>query len=68
MVRLPLASILARTLGIPCVVNVTRFDEIPDYGIIALNGKTGEVVINPDKDKLEYYQDKINQKKCLRKN
>jgi phosphotransferase system enzyme I (PtsI) len=53
------ASILARTLDIPTVVNLRdRFDEIPHYGILAINGATGEVVINPNKFILEVYDKK----------
>src|SRR5690554_6752736 len=61
------ASILARTLGIPCVVSVSRFDEIPHYGVIALDGKTGEIVLNPDTKKLSYYQEKMISEKILKK-
>lgn len=61
------ASILARTLGIPCVVNVNRYEEIPHFGVIALNGKTGEVIINPDKEKVNYYQQQIIYEKNLKK-
>jgi phosphotransferase system enzyme I (PtsI) len=53
------ASILARTLDIPTVVNLKeRFDEIPHFGLLAINGATGEVVINPNKFIKEVYAKK----------
>ena len=53
------ASILARTLDIPTVVNLKeRFDEIPHFGLLAINGATGEVVINPNKFITEVYAKK----------
>lgn len=55
------AAILARTLNIPIVVNLgDRFDEIPQYGTMAINGATGEVVINPNDYILNIYHKKIN--------
>lgn len=54
------AAILARTLNIPIVVNLgSRFEEIPQYGMMAINGATGEIVINPNKYILDIYQKKI---------
>ena len=61
------AAILARTLNIPFVVGLNRFDEIPHFGIIALDGQTGEVIINPDKKKTEYYHKKIIEVEKLQK-
>ena len=43
------AAILARTLGIPCVVGVgAAFDPLPLAGSLAMDGSTGEVVPDPD--------------------
>lgn len=54
------AAILARTLNLPIVVHLgDRFDEIPHYGVLAINGSTGEVVINPNKYILDIYQKKL---------
>ncbi len=41
--------ILARTMGIPCIVGVENFDALPHKGKIAINGKSGEITVNPDK-------------------
>ena len=60
------AAILARTLNLPIVVHLgDRFDEIPHYGVLAINGATGEVVINPNKYILDIYQKKLNEEKEL---
>lgn len=41
--------ILARTLGIPCVVGMgSDFDLLPREGLVAIDGGAGEVVIDPD--------------------
>ena len=41
--------ILARTLGIPCVVGMGEdFDRLPPSGTAAMDGSTGEVVSHPD--------------------
>lgn len=54
------AAILARTLDIPIVVNLgDRFEEIPQYGMMAINGATGEIVINPNQYILDIYKKKI---------
>ncbi len=40
--------ILAKTMGIPCIVGVgDGFDSIPKNGEIAIDGSTGEVIISP---------------------
>lgn len=60
------AAILARTLNLPIVVHLgDRFDEIPHYGVLAINGATGEVVINPNKYILDIYQKKLNEEQEL---
>ena len=60
------AAILARTLNLPIVVHLgDRFDEIPHYGVLAINGATGEVVINPNKYILDIYTKKLNDEKEL---
>ena len=56
------AAILARTLNIPIVVNLgNRFDEIPYFGTMAINGATGEIIINPNKYILGIYKKKIKE-------
>ena len=43
------AAILARTMGIPCIVGVgDAFDAIPTTGRIAMDGGSGAIVVNPD--------------------
>lgn len=45
------ASILARSLGIPCVVGVAGLlDAVRPGDEIALDGATGEIFVNPDAD------------------
>ena len=41
--------ILARTLGIPCIVGMgDDYDKLPQSGLLAIDGSTGEVVPQPD--------------------
>lgn len=41
--------ILARTLGIPCIVGMgDDYDKLPKSGLIAIDGSTGEVAPQPD--------------------
>jgi len=43
------AAILARTMGIPCIVGVGgAFAAIPHAGRIAMSGESGEIVVEPD--------------------
>ena len=45
--------ILARTLGIPCVVGMgDDFDRLPLSGVVAIDGGSGEVLPDPDEDAL----------------
>jgi len=40
--------ILAKTMGIPCIVGLgAAFDTLPQNGEIAIDGGTGEVLVNP---------------------
>jgi len=41
-------AIIARQLGIPCVVAVSDLDEIKDGDSILVDGTAGEVIIDPD--------------------
>ena len=48
------AVIVAKNLGIPCVIGVGEsIEEIKNDDLIALNGATGKLNINPDKDVIE---------------
>lgn len=43
------SAILARTMGIPCIVGVGEaVTAIPHAGRIAMNGESGEIVVEPD--------------------
>ncbi|MBU1144985.1 MAG: phosphoenolpyruvate--protein phosphotransferase [Firmicutes bacterium] len=54
------AAILARTLNLPIVVHLDKlFDEIPHEGILAINGETGEVIVNPDDSIIKEYRSKM---------
>jgi phosphocarrier protein FPr len=47
------SAILARGLGIPAVVGVGRWlDEVADGDVVALDGRTGQLWLNPDADTL----------------
>lgn len=40
--------ILAKTMGIPCIVGMGEsFDKLPKSGELAIDGKTGEVLVSP---------------------
>lgn len=41
-------AIIARQLGIPCVVAVTDLPEIPAGTPVLVNGDTGEIIVRPD--------------------
>src|SRR6056300_1483950 len=48
------AVIVAKNLGIPCVIGVGEsIKEIQNEDIVALDGARGELTINPDKKALE---------------
>ncbi len=49
--------ILARTLGIPCVVGMeSDFDQLPLTGLAAMDGSTGEVAPDPDEETLKDFR------------
>ena len=41
-------TIIARQLGIPCVVGCEGLDDVPIGTLVFVDGKTGEVVLDPD--------------------
>ena len=41
-------AIIARQLGIPCVVAVPGLDAVPEGVLVLVDGGTGEVVVSPD--------------------
>lgn len=47
------SAILARTMGIPCIVGLGEgFGSIPRNGILAIDGRAGEVLISPTEAEL----------------
>jgi phosphotransferase system enzyme I (PtsI) len=55
------AAIIARLMGIPTVVGLNDItDKIKDGDMVICDGKTGKVLINPNKKQLFYYNNKKN--------
>ncbi len=53
------SAILARTMGIPCIVGVGEaFEEIPEEGVLAIDGSDGEIIVDPDEEVLAEYRRK----------
>ena len=53
------AAIIARLMGIPTVVGLNDItDKIKDGDMVICDGKTGKVLINPNKKQLLYYNNK----------
>jgi phosphoenolpyruvate-protein phosphotransferase (PTS system enzyme I) len=53
------AAIVARSLSIPAVLGIHDITEKINNGdLIIIDGVHGEVVVNPTKEQLEYYEDK----------
>ena len=53
------SAILSRSMGIACIVGMgDEFDKLPREGTIAMDGQSGEVVVNPDADELSVYAKK----------
>ncbi len=46
-------AIIARQLGIPCVVAVRDIDQLPVGALVLVDGATGEVVLAPDPDQAQ---------------
>jgi len=56
------AAILARTMGIPCIVGVGEvFADIPHAGRIAMDGESGEIVIEPDDQEEQKFMQLLGQ-------
>ncbi len=52
--------ILARTMGIPCVVGMNeQFDKLPLSGVLAIDGTKGEVIPDPDEATLAVYKTRM---------
>ncbi|RJX34646.1 MAG: phosphoenolpyruvate--protein phosphotransferase [Desulfurivibrio sp.] len=56
------SAIVAKTLGIPAVVGLKEVNgRISSNDLIILDGATGRVIVNPQEELLEYYQDRQRQ-------
>jgi len=59
--------ILAKTMGIPCVVGLgDDFDRLPPSGEIAIDGGTGEVAVNPEGAERESFLLRVEKFKQLK--
>ena len=65
------AAILARTMGIPCIVGVgAGFSSIPETGRIAMDGESGQIVVDPgeqERDEFLRLQERFLQHQLLLK-
>ena len=56
------AAILAEALGIPAVMGAEGIvDMVKDNNVLILDGKGGQVIIEPDEDTLKNYKEKIKE-------
>lgn len=54
--------ILAKTMGIPCIVGMgDGFDTLPKSGELAIDGSTGEVIVNPTESEKEDFLRRVNE-------
>lgn len=51
-------AILARSMGIPAIVNAGKIDESINGQFAIIDGTKGECIVNPDEDTLSVYEDK----------
>jgi len=59
-------AILARSLGIPCVVGVSDLMKKVDHGAtLVLDGSSGVIVVNPDRETLLEYRAKRRREKAV---
>lgn len=60
------AVIVAKNLGIPCVIGLNdNFTRLKNGQKILINGENGEVIINPDTDRIDELQKKIKEQEAL---
>ncbi len=57
------AIIIAKAKGIPTVVGIAG-DRLADGATVALDGATGEVVVNPDESQLAYYSARMREEEA----
>lgn len=61
-------AMLAKNWKIPCVVGIKKLMEsMSDDDNLIIDGKKGEVIINPDKETLDFFNSKLSQEKELDK-
>jgi len=61
--------ILARSLGIPCIIGLEGlFQAIENGSIVIMNGKTGEVIENPSDEQIKAYEAQLGKEKLREKN
>lgn len=61
-------AIMARTLEIPAVVGLKNItEEVKDGDVIAFNGETGEVIINPSSEEIEKFNKLKNEYEMFKK-
>lgn len=54
--------ILAKTMGIPCIVGMgAGFEQLPTDGEIAIDGGTGEVLVNPTPSEKESFKRRVDE-------
>jgi len=60
------AVIVAKNLGIPCVIGLNdNFTRLKNGQKVLINGENGEVIINPDTDRIDELQKKIKEQEAL---
>lgn len=60
------AVIVAKNLGIPCVIGLNdNFTRLKNGQKVLINGQNGEVVIDPDTDRIDELQKKIKEQEAL---
>ena len=54
------SAILARSMGIGCIVGLgDAFDQLPAQATVAMDGLSGEIVVEPTQEELSLYQKKL---------
>ncbi len=56
------SSIIAKTLQIPAVAGMTNFlNEVNDGDLVIIDGTSGEVILNPDSQTIEFYEKRMRE-------
>lgn len=60
-------SIIARTLEIPAIAGIDNITEKVKHGDrIIIDGDSGEIILNPSKEELKFYRNKLQEEKLLK--